>query len=61
MIVVNMHYETANKTIKIVIPNLPIKFYILIVKSKGRKYKKVKNTNVDPSDRMAVLTQEQTI
>jgi hypothetical protein len=60
MIMANMYYEIANKMIKKVIPNLLIKFYTLIAKSKGRKCKKVKNTNVNLSNRIAVLTQEQT-
>jgi hypothetical protein len=60
MIVVDTHYEIANKTIEKVMPNPPIKFYTLIAKPKGKKHKKVKNTNIDPSNRIVVLTQEQT-
>jgi hypothetical protein len=58
--VANTHYETVNKTIKKVMPNPSIKFYILIAKPRGKKCKKVKNANVDLSNRIAMLTQEQT-
>jgi hypothetical protein len=44
-----------------VISNLPIKFYTPITKPKRKKHKKVKNTNVDLSNRIAMLTQKQTI
>jgi hypothetical protein len=50
-----MHYETANKTIEKVMPNPPVKFYTLIAKPKRRKYKKVKNINIDLSNRIIVL------
>jgi hypothetical protein len=55
MIVVNIYYETANKTIEKVMPNLPVKFYTLIAKPRGKKCKKVKNTNVNPNDRIILL------
>jgi hypothetical protein len=58
---VDTHYETVNKTIEKVMPNPPIKFYTLIVKPKGRKRKRVKNTDVDPSNGITVLMQEQTV
>jgi hypothetical protein len=56
VIVVNTHYETANKTIEKVMPNPPVKFYTLIAKPRGKKHKKVKNTNINPSNGIIVLT-----
>jgi hypothetical protein len=41
-------------------PNSPIKFYTLIAKPRKKKHKKVKNININPSNRIVVLTQEQT-
>jgi hypothetical protein len=55
IIIVNMHYEIAIKTIEKVIPNPLVKFYTLITKSRKKKHKKMKNTNVNPSNRIAVL------
>jgi hypothetical protein len=55
VIVVDTYYETAKKTIEKVMPNPPVKFYTLITKPREKKYKKVKNTDVDLNDRIIVL------
>jgi hypothetical protein len=58
VIMADTYYEIANKMIEKIMPNLPIKFYTFITKPKRKKHKKVKNINVNPSNRIAMLIQE---
>jgi hypothetical protein len=53
------HYETANRMIKEVYSNSSMKFFILIVKPRGRKRKRVENIKEDISTDVTTLIAEQ--